>query len=60
MSMIAPTNPVWSIAGAVLGGVGGFLAGSNVEGGELLWPITLAGVVAGLILGALARTLLGK
>lgn len=60
MSLLIPKNPVWSIVGAVLGGVGGFIAGSNIEAGDLLWPITLLGVIVGLILGGLARTILSR
>lgn len=60
MSLLAPKNPLWSVIGALVGGVAGFLVGSNVEGGELLWPIVLVGVIVGLVLGGLARTVLRK
>lgn len=60
MSLIAPKSPTWSVAGAAAGGVVGFIVGTDVEGGELLWPITLAGVIGGLLIGGLVRTILRK
>ena len=55
MSFLAPQNIWFSVVGLLLGGVAGYFVGVGVEGGELLWPITLAGAVGGLILGGVVR-----
>ena len=58
MSLIAPTNVWFSVIGLLVGGVVGYVIGADVEGGELLWPIMLAGCVGGLLVGGLARVVL--
>jgi hypothetical protein len=58
MSLIAPKNMWFSLIGLLAGGVVGYFIGAEVEGGELLWPIVLAGCVGGLRLGGRVRVVL--
>ena len=60
MSLLAPKNVWYSLAGLLVGGLVGFLVGRGVEGGDLLWPITLAGAIVGMLLGGLVRTVLRR
>lgn len=60
MSLLVPKNYMWSVAGLVVGGIVGLVVGSQIEGGELRWPIALAGCVGGLLLGGLLRVVFGR